>query len=36
MEFAFREREPADRKVIAMVKESVEFWAPFADVGRVS
>ena len=35
MEFAFREREPADRQVVAMIKESVEFWKPFADVGRV-
>ena len=33
MEFAFREREPADRNVIAMIRESVEFWKPYADVG---
>jgi sugar phosphate isomerase/epimerase len=33
MEFAFREREPADRNVIAMSKESVAFWRPYADVG---
>jgi D-erythrulose 1-phosphate 3-epimerase len=35
MEFAFREREPADRKVIPMIRESVAFWKPFADTGLV-
>jgi D-erythrulose 1-phosphate 3-epimerase len=35
MEFAFREREPTDREVVAVVKESVAFWKPFADIGRV-
>lgn len=35
MEFAFREREPADRNVVPMIRESVEFWRPFADVGRM-
>jgi hypothetical protein len=34
MEFAFREREPADRNVIAMIRESVSVWEPYADVGR--
>jgi sugar phosphate isomerase/epimerase len=34
MEFAFREREPADRDVIAMTRESVAFWRPYVDVGR--
>jgi sugar phosphate isomerase/epimerase len=34
MEFAFREREPADRAVIAMTRESVAFWKPYVDVGR--
>jgi D-erythrulose 1-phosphate 3-epimerase len=34
MEFAFREREPADRNVIAMSRESVDFWRPYADAGR--
>lgn len=34
MEFAFREREPADRNVLAMTRESVGFWKPFVDVGR--
>ncbi|WP_158816289.1 sugar phosphate isomerase/epimerase [Methylocapsa sp. S129] len=33
MELAFREREPADRNVIAMIRESVAFWAPYADIG---
>ena len=35
MEFAFREREPADRNVVPMIRESVAFWKPFADVGAV-
>ena len=34
MEFAFREREPADRAVIAMCRESVAFWKPYVDTGR--
>jgi sugar phosphate isomerase/epimerase len=34
MEFAFREREPADRQVIPMIAESVAFWRPFVDTGR--
>jgi sugar phosphate isomerase/epimerase len=34
MEFAFREREPADRDVLPMIRESVAFWAPFVDIGR--
>jgi D-erythrulose 1-phosphate 3-epimerase len=34
MELAFREREPADRNVLPMIRESVAFWAPFADIGR--
>jgi hypothetical protein len=34
MEFAFREREPADRNVIPMIRESVEFWRPYVDVGQ--
>jgi len=36
MEFAFREREPSDRNVVAKIKESVAFWKPFADVGRIN
>jgi sugar phosphate isomerase/epimerase len=35
MELAFREREPADRNVLAMIRESVAFWEPFVDVGRL-
>ncbi|MDQ0395662.1 sugar phosphate isomerase/epimerase family protein [Labrys monachus] len=34
MEFAFREREPADRNVIPMIRESVAFWKPYVDIGR--
>ena len=34
MELAFREREPADRNVLAMTRESVAFWKPFLDIGR--
>ncbi len=33
MEFAFREREPADRNVVRMIRELVDFWKPYADVG---
>ena len=34
LELAFREREPADRDVVAAFRESVDFWAPYVDVGR--
>lgn len=34
LELAFREREPTDRQVVAGLRESVAFWAPFADAGR--
>jgi len=34
MEFAFREREPADRHVLSMSRESVEFWRPYVDIGH--
>jgi D-erythrulose 1-phosphate 3-epimerase len=33
MELSFREREPVDRSVVAMTRESVEFWRPYVDVG---
>ena len=33
LELAFREREPADRSVIAAIRESVAYWAPYADTG---
>jgi sugar phosphate isomerase/epimerase len=33
LELAFREREPADRGVIASLRESVAYWAPFASTG---
>ena len=34
LELAFREREPSDRSVVAAMRESVAFWAPYTDVGR--
>jgi D-erythrulose 1-phosphate 3-epimerase len=33
LELAFREREPADRNVIAALRESVAYWAPHAKTG---
>ena len=33
LELAFRERDPTDRSVVAAIRESVEFWAPYADTG---
>jgi D-erythrulose 1-phosphate 3-epimerase len=33
LELAFREREPTDRNVVAALRESVAFWAPFAKTG---
>ncbi len=33
LELAFREREPADRNVVAALKESVAYWAPHAKTG---
>lgn len=33
LELAFREREPADRNVVAALKESVAYWAPYAKTG---
>jgi D-erythrulose 1-phosphate 3-epimerase len=33
LELAFREREPTDRNVVAALKESVSFWAPFTKTG---
>jgi D-erythrulose 1-phosphate 3-epimerase len=33
LELAFREREPADRSVVAALKESVAYWAPHAKTG---
>lgn len=34
LELAFREREPTDRNVVAAMRESVAFWAPYVDTGR--
>ncbi len=36
LELSFREREPADRSVIEMMRESVDYWAPFVETGRGS
>lgn len=33
LELAFREREPTDRSVVKALRESVAFWAPYADTG---
>ena len=33
LELAFREREPTDRNVVAALRESVEYWAPYASTG---
>jgi D-erythrulose 1-phosphate 3-epimerase len=33
LELAFREREPADRSVVAAIAESVAYWAPYTDTG---
>jgi len=33
LELAFREREPTDRNVVAAMKESVAYWAPYTKTG---
>ncbi len=33
LELAFREREPTDRSVVSALRESVEYWAPYAKTG---
>lgn len=33
LELAFREREPTDRSVVAALRESVAYWAPYTDTG---
>jgi sugar phosphate isomerase/epimerase len=33
LELAFREREPTDRSVVAAIRESVAYWAPFTKTG---
>ena len=33
LELAFREREPTDRSVVAALKDSVAYWAPYAKTG---
>lgn len=34
LELSFREREPTDRLAVEMIRESVDYWAPFVDAGR--
>jgi sugar phosphate isomerase/epimerase len=34
LELSFREREPVDRQVVAMIRESVDYWAPYVEAGR--
>jgi D-erythrulose 1-phosphate 3-epimerase len=34
LELSFREREPVDRQVAEMIRESVDYWAPHVDSGR--
>ena len=33
LELAFREREPTDRSVVAALRESVAYWAPYTKTG---
>ncbi len=33
LELSFKEREPADRQVLAQIAESIEFWRPFVATG---
>ena len=33
LEFAFREREPTDRSVVAAIRDSVAYWAPYTKTG---
>lgn len=33
LELAFREREPTDQSVVAAIRESVAYWAPYARTG---
>lgn len=34
LELSFREREPTDSRVVEMIRESVDFWAPHVEAGR--
>ena len=36
LELAFREREPADRSVVPMIRESVAYWRPYLDIGLIA
>jgi len=33
LELSFKERDPADRRVISDIAESIAFWAPHIDAG---
>ena len=33
LELAFREREPTDRSVVAALRKSVAYWAPYTSTG---
>ena len=35
LELAFREREPADRQAVTLLRESVAYWAAFVDIEPV-
>jgi D-erythrulose 1-phosphate 3-epimerase len=34
LELSFREREPVDRQVVEMIRESVDYWAAYVEIGR--
>jgi sugar phosphate isomerase/epimerase len=34
LELSFRERDPVDRQVVEMIRESVDYWAPYVETGR--
>ena len=34
LELSFREREPTDSRVVEMIRESVDYWAPYVETGR--
>jgi sugar phosphate isomerase/epimerase len=36
LELSFKEREPADRRVLADIAESIAFWAPHIDAGAAN
>lgn len=34
LELSFREREPQDSQVVAMIRDSVDYWESHVDTGR--